>query len=53
MTGKTKVDKRVKYHTKMLKAGFVKIHPYVHVDDKGEVLDYIAKLREKRLASSQ
>lgn len=47
-----KQNKREKYHEKMTKLGFGKIQPYVHFDDKEQVLSLVKELREKRLNSA-
>ena len=47
-----KEDRREKYDDKMKRLGFKKIQPWVHHDDKKEVLDLCEELREKRLNSS-
>jgi len=49
-SGLAKKDlRREKYHDKMLKLGFKKIHPYVHLDDVASVLDMVEEMRRKRL----
>lgn len=42
-------DRRETYHDKMIAWGFKKIHPYVHQDDKDEILALVEKKRKERL----
>ena len=46
---KKEQNKREKYHDKMIRLDFSKIHPYVHKDDKKQVLKDIEELRLKRM----
>lgn len=46
---KGKSDRRATYHEKMTKLGFIKIHPYVHFEDKAKLLKIIEEYREERL----
>jgi len=44
-------DKRTRYDDKMKALGFKKIHPWVHDDDRQNILKLIEDLREKKLKS--
>lgn len=44
--------RRDKYDQKMKRLGFTKIHPWVHQDDKEEILKIIEEKREVRLNKS-
>lgn len=45
-------DRRERYAEKMKRLGFSKIQPWVHKDDKDEILKIIEQKREKRLNKS-
>jgi len=43
--------KHVTNHAKeMKKGGFIRIHPWIHADDRPRVMKYIERLRKKRTA---
>lgn len=45
--------RREKYDQKMKLLGFSKIHPWVHKDDREEILKFIEVKREARLKKSK